>query len=75
MENEDYFLVALRYGERSGWLRNVLAKGNAEITSHGERHPIDQPEVIPVSEATLYFRPERLQRRFGVESALQVHRV
>jgi deazaflavin-dependent oxidoreductase (nitroreductase family) len=77
VEHEDCFLVALPYGERSDWLCNVLAKGKAEITSHGERYPVDQPKVIPISEATLYFRPkeQRLQRRFGVESALQVHRV
>ena len=77
MEHQNCFFVALPYGERYDWLRNVLAKGNAEITSHGERYPIDQPKLIPISEATLYLRPkeQRLQRRSGVESALQVHRV
>jgi len=75
-EHEVFFFVALPYGERTDWLRNVLAKGKAEITTHGMRCPVERPEVIPISEATLYFRPkeQRLQRRFGVESAVRVRR-
>ena len=74
--HEDSFLVALPYGERTDWLHNVLAAGRAEIATGGERHAVDRPEVIAISEATPYFRPkeQRLQRRFGVASALRVHR-
>ena len=76
VEHEDCFFVALPYGERTDWLRNVLSKGKAEITTHGKRYSVDRPEVVPISQATLYFRPkeQRLQRRFGVKSALQVRR-
>jgi deazaflavin-dependent oxidoreductase (nitroreductase family) len=75
-ENGDGFFIALPYGERTDWLRNVLARGNAEIVSEGRTFPVDRPEVVPIAEATGSFRPkeQRLQRRFGVESALQVHR-
>jgi deazaflavin-dependent oxidoreductase (nitroreductase family) len=76
VEHEDCFLVALPYGERTDWLHNVLASGKAELTTGGRRILLDRPEVIPISEATPHFRPkeQRLHRRFGVESALRMHR-
>ncbi len=76
VEHQECFLVALPYGERTDWMHNVLTDGKAEITTDGKRYPVDRPEVIPISEATAYFRPkeQRLQRRFGVESALRMHR-
>lgn len=76
VEHDDCFLVALPYGKRTDWLHNVLSNGTAAITTGGKRYPVDRPEVIPMLEATLYFRPkeQRLQRRFHIESALRVHR-
>ena len=76
VEHDDCFLVALPYGERTDWLHNVIASGSEEITTGGKRYSVDRPEVIPISEATAYFRPkeQRLQRRFRIESALRVHR-
>jgi deazaflavin-dependent oxidoreductase (nitroreductase family) len=70
----DFFLIALPYGERTDWLRNVLSKGSAVIVTGGHTCEIDQPEVIPMTEATAYFRPseQRMQRQFRVASALQV---
>ena len=70
----DFFLIALPYGERTDWLRNVLSKGSAVIVTGGHAYEIDQPEVIPMTEATAYFRPreQRMQRQFRVASALQV---
>jgi deazaflavin-dependent oxidoreductase (nitroreductase family) len=71
------FLIALPYGERTDWLKNVLAAGSAILVTDGQSFQIDKPEVLPIAEATLYFRrrEQRLHRRFGVESALRVHRV
>jgi deazaflavin-dependent oxidoreductase (nitroreductase family) len=70
----DFFLIALPYGERTDWLRNVLAKGSAVIVTGGRACEIDQPEVIPMTEATAYFRPreQRMQSQFRVASALRV---
>ncbi len=75
-EHADFFFVALPYGERTDWLHNVLTEGNAPITTAGKCYPVDRPKVIPIAEATPYFRPkeQRLQRRFKVESALRIHR-
>lgn len=75
-EHGDTFLVALPYGERTDWLNNVLASGKADIVTKGETYSVDRPEVVPMAEATGYFRPkeQRLHRRFNVEFALRVHR-
>ena len=71
----DSFLIALPYGQRTDWLKNVLANGSATIVTNGHAYEVDQPEVIPMAEATAYFRPQeqRLHRQFHVDSALQVH--
>jgi len=75
VQHGDGFLIALPYGERTDWLKNVLAKGSATIVTNGRSYEVDRPEVIPMAEATGYFRPrdQRMHRRFHVDNALQVH--
>ena len=77
VEHDDGFLIALPYGERTDWLKNVLAKGSATLVSGGRTYEVDEPEVIPMAEATTHFRPreQRMHRQFGVDSALRVRRV
>jgi deazaflavin-dependent oxidoreductase (nitroreductase family) len=72
--HDDDFLIALPYGKRTDWLKNVLGKGSAAIVTNGHTYEVDQPEVIPMAEATAYFRPreQRMHRQFHVESALRV---
>jgi deazaflavin-dependent oxidoreductase (nitroreductase family) len=72
--HDDHFLIALPYGKRTDWLKNVLDKGSAAIVTSGHAYEVDLPEVIPMAEATAYFRPkeQRMQRQFHVESALKV---
>jgi deazaflavin-dependent oxidoreductase (nitroreductase family) len=76
VQHDDKFLIALPYGQRTDWLKNVLDKGSATIVTNGHTYQVDRPEVIPMGEATGYFRPreQRMHRQFHVESALQVHR-
>lgn len=76
-EHEDSFLIALPYGESTDWLKNVLASGSATLVVDGRSHELDKPEVIPMAQATGYFRAkeQRLHRRFRVESALKLRRV
>jgi len=71
----DKFLIALPYGQRTDWLKNVLDKGSAAIVTNGHTYDVDRPEVIPMSEATGYFRrrEQRMHRQFHVDAALQVH--
>lgn len=74
--HDDSFLIALLYGERTDWLKNVLAKGSATLLTCGKTYQVDRPEVIPMAEATIYFRPreQRLHRQFHVGSALRLRR-
>ncbi len=70
----DSFQIALPYGERTDWLKTVLAAGSAVITADGRSYDVARPEVIPMAEAIAYFRPraQRMQRQFQVDTALQV---
>lgn len=73
-QHDDGFLIALPYGKRTDWLKNVLDKGSAAIVADGHVYEVDRPEVIPMADATSYFRPreQRMHRQFHVDSALQV---
>jgi deazaflavin-dependent oxidoreductase (nitroreductase family) len=74
VQHGDSFLIALPYGKRTDWLKNVLGKGSAAIVTNGHTYQVDRPEVIPMAEATGYFRPrdQRMHRQFHVDTALQV---
>lgn len=75
VEHDNSFLIALPYGERTDWMKNVLASGKANVVTHGRTYGVDQPQVIPMTEATRYFGPkeQKLHRRFAVNTCLQVH--
>ena len=76
VEHDDVFLIALPYGERTDWMKNVVANGEASVVNHGRTYRVDQPQVIPMAEATRYFGPkeQNLHRRFAVATCLRVHR-
>jgi deazaflavin-dependent oxidoreductase (nitroreductase family) len=76
VQHDEGFLIALPYGERTDWMKNVIASGTATVITNGQTYGVDQPKVIPMSQATRYFGPkeQKLHLRFGVESCLQVHR-
>lgn len=60
----DGFLIALPYGVRTQWLRNVLAAGEAELVTEGRTVAVDQPEVIAT--ASVVDRFSAMDRRmFG----------
>ena len=77
VEHDDSVLIALPYGERTDWMKNVLASGNATVVTHGRTLGVDQPSVIPMTEATKYFgaKEQKLHRRFGVDTCLRFHRM
>jgi deazaflavin-dependent oxidoreductase (nitroreductase family) len=74
VQHDDSFLIALPYGKRTDWLKNVLGKGSAAIVTNGRTYQVDRPEIIPIAEATGYFRPreQRMHRQFHVDAALRV---
>ena len=55
VEHDDSFLIALPYGKRTDWMKNVLASGTATVVPHGRTYGTDQPQVIPMTDATRYF--------------------
>jgi len=77
VEHDDSFFIALPYGERTDWMKNVLASRKATVVTHGRAYEVDHPQVIPMTEATRYFRPkeQKLHRRFAVDSCIRVHRM
>lgn len=62
------FLVALPYGTRAQWLRNVLAAGSAELVHEGRTYRVDAPELLPMASVVDRFTP-------GDQSSFRVLRV
>jgi len=73
---EGGFLIALPYGTRPDWVKNVLAAGSAVITAEGETVAVDQPEVVATADVAQHFDDgeRRLMSLFNVEDCMQVHR-
>ena len=65
-----------RRARRTDWLKNVLGQGSATIVASGHTCEVDRPEVIPMAEATAYFRAreQRNAPAVHVDAALQVYR-
>ncbi len=74
VQHDHSVFIALPYGERTDWLKNVLASGRAEVVTEGTPHSVNRPEVVAMKDVTGYFRSkeQRLHHRFGVESALRL---
>ena len=74
---DDGFVIALPYGSRSSWLRNVLARGSATIVHDGQTYQVDHPEIVPMRtvEARFTAADQRSFRWFAVDQALRVRRV
>jgi deazaflavin-dependent oxidoreductase (nitroreductase family) len=77
MATDDGFVIALPYGPRTDWLRNVLASGTATILDEGGTYAVDRPEVVPTIVAEPDLPPEslRMLRVFRVEECLRLRRV
>jgi len=75
VEADGSVYIALPYGERTDWAKNVLANGTAELSTGGRTYGVDRPRVVPMAEVTRFFSPkeQRLHRRFRVETAMEVH--
>lgn len=74
-KHDDRFLIALPYGDRTDWMHNVLRAGTATLVANGQTYEVDQPEIVPMAEATRFFDPreQRMHRKFHVDSALMLH--
>lgn len=72
---EDGFVIGMVYGERTQWVKNVLAAGSAEVVLEGQTYAVDRPEVVPIEAADAYISPghQRTSSRFGVTQALRLY--
>jgi deazaflavin-dependent oxidoreductase (nitroreductase family) len=73
----DAFLIALPYGSRAQWLRNVLAAGSATLDHEGTTHQVDRPEVIALATVAERFSAsdQGLFRWLRVEDCLRLRNV
>jgi deazaflavin-dependent oxidoreductase (nitroreductase family) len=72
----DHFVIALPYGPRADWVRNVLASGSATLVHEGHTVPVHEPEVVSTADvaAVLPSSERRTLRLFGVDQCLRVRR-
>lgn len=73
----DAFLVALPYGSRTQWLRNVLAAGSATLVHEGNTYHVDRPELIALATVADRFpaSDQGMFRWLRVEDCLRLHNV
>jgi deazaflavin-dependent oxidoreductase (nitroreductase family) len=73
---EDGFVIAVVYGSRSDWLKNVMASGAAAIVHQGDTFAVNHPEIIPMEPARAYFPAtlQRTHRLIRVDRCLRVRR-
>lgn len=76
IETTTRLLIALPYGARTDWLRNVLAAGSATVVSGGERIPVERPAVVATTdvEELIPVRTLRTLRLFGVSECLSLEK-
>lgn len=74
---DDGFVIAMVYGERTQWSRNVLARGSATIIKDGVTYQVDRPEIVPMADAIGFFSAtdQRMFSLFSVEQCFRVYRV
>ena len=71
---DDGFVVALPYGPRADWVRNVFAAGSAVVEHGGRSVSVGRPELLAADEANPLFpaKEQRTHQRFGVTDFLVV---
>lgn len=74
LATDDGFVVALPYGRRTQWLRNVLAADEATLITEGRTVRVDRPELVPTVEvATCFSRVDQLSfRLMGTSECLRL---
>jgi deazaflavin-dependent oxidoreductase (nitroreductase family) len=70
------FVIALPYGARTEWVKNVVAARSATLVTEGATYRVDNPEIVPLAEVVdaVPERERRSLRLFRVDQALRVRR-
>jgi len=77
MATEGGYLVALPYGPRADWVKNVLAAGRATLVHDGTTYTVDEPTVVPTATVTSELPASELRtlRLFNVVDCLRLRAV
>jgi deazaflavin-dependent oxidoreductase (nitroreductase family) len=51
------YVLVVRYGPDSDWVRNILAAGTATLRVEGEEHRLDSPRLVSQQEAVDQLAP------------------
>jgi deazaflavin-dependent oxidoreductase (nitroreductase family) len=70
----DVFVIALPYGPRADWVRNVVASGSATLVHEGRTVPVHKPEIVSTAQVMddLPSSEQRALRLFGVDQCLRL---
>lgn len=70
------FLIALPYGTRADWLRNVLAAGSATVVTKGECVDVGRPTIVSTADVAgqIPAKTMRTLRLFGVSQCLHLEK-
>ena len=73
---EDGFVIALPYGPRADWVRNLVAAGSGAIEHGGRIIRVERPALVSASDANRFFaaREQRSHNLFGVDDFLHLTR-
>lgn len=76
IETTTRLLIALPYGSRTDWLRNVLDAGSATVVTRGERVRVSDPALVATAEVADLIPPRTLRtlRLFGVGECLSLEK-
>jgi deazaflavin-dependent oxidoreductase (nitroreductase family) len=76
IETRTGLLIAMPYGARADWVRNVLAAGSASVVTQGERLDVDRPTFMAVADVAELIprRTMRMLRLFGVTQCLHLEK-
>jgi deazaflavin-dependent oxidoreductase (nitroreductase family) len=76
IETPTGLLIALPYGARADWTRNVLAAGAATVVTQGERVAVDRPTIVATADVAgqIPRRTMRMLRLFGVSQCLHLEK-
>jgi deazaflavin-dependent oxidoreductase (nitroreductase family) len=66
-------LIALPYGTRVDWLRNVVAAGSATVLTHGDRVDVERPTIVATADVAALI-PRRTLRLLGVNQCLHLEK-
>ena len=73
----DDFVIAMVYGRRTDWVKNVLAAGSAVIELDGDSYEVGAPEIVPTSKVADAFSSgdQRINRLLAIVDCLRLRRL